>query len=52
MTKLGPLHPLGRVAETNDITSAILFLASETASFISGVDLLVDGARGNVIATL
>lgn len=36
-------HPLGRTAEPRDIAAAILFLASDAASFITGVELPVDG---------
>lgn len=35
--------PLGRLAETSDIVSAVLFLAGDAASFITGVVLPVDG---------
>ena len=36
-------HPLGRFARPEEIAEAILFLASEEASFITGVVLPVDG---------
>ena len=36
--------PLNRIAEPEDIAKAIYFLASDEASFISGVNLPVDGA--------
>ena len=35
--------PLGRYAETSDIVKAIMFLASDQASFITGTTLTVDG---------
>lgn len=38
-------HPLGRVGVPEDVASAISFLASDEASFISGQILYVDGAR-------
>jgi len=41
--------PLGRMGETRDIANAYLFLASDEASFISGVTLRVDG--GIVVGT-
>lgn len=41
--------PLGRMAEPRDIANAYLFLASDEASFISGVVLRVDG--GIVVGT-
>jgi NAD(P)-dependent dehydrogenase (short-subunit alcohol dehydrogenase family) len=38
-------HPLGRLASTEDVAYAALFLASEEAAFITGVSLPVDGGR-------
>jgi meso-butanediol dehydrogenase/(S,S)-butanediol dehydrogenase/diacetyl reductase len=35
--------PLGRVGTVDDIADAVLFLASEEASFITGDALVVDG---------
>jgi 3-oxoacyl-[acyl-carrier protein] reductase len=35
--------PIGRIAEPREIADAVVFLASERASFITGVSLLVDG---------
>ena len=37
--------PLGRLSEPLDVANAVLFLASEDASFITGVCLEVDGGR-------
>ena len=37
--------PLGRMGEIQDVTRAAVFLASEEASFITGVNLDVDGGR-------
>lgn len=39
--------PLGRVGEPVDIANAYLFLASDMASYITGVTLRVDGAAMN-----
>src|SRR6516225_5311174 len=36
-------HPIGRVAEPEEIARAVLFLASDDASFIVGQALAVDG---------
>ncbi|KAJ3577978.1 hypothetical protein NPX13_g2587 [Xylaria arbuscula] len=37
--------PLGRLTETIDVANAALFLASDEASFLTGVNLNVDGGR-------
>ena len=39
--------PLGRIGEPKDIANAFLFLASDLASYITGVILQVDGAATN-----
>lgn len=39
----GPHHILGRTGEPSEVASAILFLCSDAASFITGEDLRVDG---------
>lgn len=36
-------HPIGRFAEPKEIADAVLYLASDKASFIVGANLLVDG---------
>lgn len=41
----GEMSLVKRVGHPCDITAAILFLASEDASFCTGIDLLVDGGR-------
>ena len=37
-------QPLGRFGEPKDVAHAVLFLASEESSFVTGSELLVDGA--------
>jgi 3-oxoacyl-[acyl-carrier protein] reductase len=38
--------PLGKFAEAKDIAHAALYLASDEASMITGINLQVDGGRG------
>lgn len=42
-TQLTPLHPIGRLGETDEIARAIAFVASDDAAFMTGSDLLIDG---------
>ena len=35
--------PMGRVAEPHEIAPAVLYLASDAASFATGTNLVVDG---------
>lgn len=36
-------HPLGRIGDPEEVAAAVVFLASDRASFITGADLAVDG---------
>ncbi|XP_054087342.1 uncharacterized oxidoreductase TM_0325-like [Zeugodacus cucurbitae] len=38
-------HPLGRVGEPNEVADAIVFLASNQSSFITGATLPIDGGK-------
>jgi NAD(P)-dependent dehydrogenase (short-subunit alcohol dehydrogenase family) len=43
LRRYGAFHPIGRLGVPADIAEAVLFLASEKASFITGEQLSVDG---------
>lgn len=38
-------YPMGRFGEAHEVTSAVLFLASREASYLTGVALPIDGGR-------
>lgn len=44
----GSRIPLGRVGEATEIANAVLFLASDEASFVNGVEFFVDGGQAQV----
>jgi NAD(P)-dependent dehydrogenase (short-subunit alcohol dehydrogenase family) len=42
---MAPQHMLNRVGDAREVANAILFFASDEASFITGAHLMVDGGR-------
>jgi len=42
-TEMAKQYPIGRVGEPEDVANAVLFLASDEASFITGLEMVVDG---------
>ena len=40
--------PIGRMGTSEEIAKAALFLASDDSSFVAGIELFVDGGRGQI----
>jgi NAD(P)-dependent dehydrogenase (short-subunit alcohol dehydrogenase family) len=45
---LSSIVPLGRVGQAGDVAKAAVFLASDDSSFITGIELFVDGGMAQV----
>jgi 3(or 17)beta-hydroxysteroid dehydrogenase len=43
LAMLGAAHPMGRVGQPEEVANVIVFLASDEASFVTGVEIPVDG---------
>ncbi|CAG2110188.1 unnamed protein product [Medioppia subpectinata] len=42
-SEMGGKYPVGRVGEPIDVANAVLFLASDEASFVTGINFVSDG---------
>jgi NAD(P)-dependent dehydrogenase (short-subunit alcohol dehydrogenase family) len=40
--------PMGRMGDPDEVAKAVLFLASDDSSFITGIELFVDGGRAQI----
>jgi len=45
LERVGPLLPMGRPGQPDEVAEAVLFLLSDEASYINGANLRVSGAR-------
>ena len=40
--------PMGRIGKAEEVAKAALFLASDDSSFVTGIELFVDGGRAQI----
>ena len=50
VTRVATEIPAGRVGTVEDIADALVFLASDSSKYITGIDLIVDGGMTRVYA--
>ena len=42
-------HPLGRLGRPDDVAGVALFLASDDAAYLNGIDIVVDGGQSVIV---
>ncbi|MGW0809446.1 SDR family oxidoreductase [Nonomuraea sp. NPDC002799] len=50
LAQRGESVPVGRIGRAEEVGDVVAFLASERASFVSGVSILVDGGESRIVA--
>ena len=48
MARIVSTIPMGRMGEADEVAKAALFLASDDSSFVTGIELFVDGGRAQI----
>ena len=48
IAKIVSTVPMGRMGEPDEVAKAALYLASDDSSFVTGIELFVDGGRAQV----
>jgi NAD(P)-dependent dehydrogenase (short-subunit alcohol dehydrogenase family) len=48
IARIASTIPMGRLGEPEEVAKAVLFLASDDSSFVTGIELFVDGGRAQV----
>jgi NAD(P)-dependent dehydrogenase (short-subunit alcohol dehydrogenase family) len=48
IARIASTVPMGRMGESDEVAKAALFLASDDSSFVTGIELFVDGGRAQV----
>jgi len=48
IAKIVSTIPMGRMGKPDEIAKAVLFLASDDSSFVTGIELFVDGGRAQI----
>jgi len=48
LKSIGSTVPMGRMGSADEIAKAVVFLASDDSSFVTGIELFVDGGFAQV----